>query len=360
MKSTKGLLWRVSGAVVVGIVLLLAIGVGAIRMLTEVDPWPVFEAMDLGWLLAAVLGFVFGNILVGHRFLAMLSEDTPAHREPWRVGSLFFGASVFSLVLPGPVGELAACAALKKRYGIVFSRGLATAVHARLVGLASAALMAIAVLPFVEVSSNLGEVLRVGAAMVCVAGLGVGVLTAMPSWMQWVSTTVERSPLARVLGSAMILIRALSETGRAPLRTWLKVLAWSVVIQGVQSSRSPWWAWPWVSSPRSPVCFWLRERVASAFWSVSSCPAGSVRTRSLSSRASLAPVAWPSRAQACSLWAFESFTSWDSEVQGSCSPSGPRCSPRARSWRTSSRRRGGHESMRARHLGRRCLYIRYR
>ena len=234
MKSTKGLLWRVSGAVVVGIVLLLAIGVGAIRMLTEVDPWPVFEAMDLGWLLAAVLGFVFGNILVGHRFLAMLSEDTPAHREPWRVGSLFFGASVFSLVLPGPVGELAACAALKKRYGIVFSRGLATAVHARLVGLASAALMAIAVLPFVEVSSNLGEVLRVGAAMVCVAGLGVGVLTAMPSWMQWVSTTVERSPLARVLGSAMILIRALSETGRAPLRTWLKVLAWSVVIQGVQ------------------------------------------------------------------------------------------------------------------------------
>ena len=152
MKSTKGLLWRVSGAVVVGIILLLAIGVGAIRMVTEVDPWPVFEAMDLGWLLAAVLGFVFGNILVGHRFLAMLSEDTPAHREPWRVGSLFFGASVFSLVLPGPVGELAACAALKKRYGIVFSRGLATAVHARLVGLASAALMAIAVLPFDNLS----------------------------------------------------------------------------------------------------------------------------------------------------------------------------------------------------------------
>ena len=165
MKSTKGLLWRVSGAVVVGIILLLAIGVGAIRMVTEVDPWPVFEAMDLGWFLAAVLGFVFGNILVGHRLLAMLPEDTPAHREPRRVGSLFFG-SVFSLVLPGPVGELAACAALKKRHGIVFSRGLATAVHARLVGLASAALMAIAVLPFVEVSSNLGEVLRVGAAMV--------------------------------------------------------------------------------------------------------------------------------------------------------------------------------------------------
>ena len=100
MKSTKGLLWRVSGAVVVGIVLLLAIGVGAIRMLTEVDPWPVFEAMDLGWLLAAVLGFVFGNILVGHRFLAMLSEDTPAHREPWRVGSLFFSTLPPSAAFP--------------------------------------------------------------------------------------------------------------------------------------------------------------------------------------------------------------------------------------------------------------------
>ena len=234
MKETKGLLWRVSGAVVVGIVLLLAVGVGAIRMVTEVDPWPVLQAMNVGWLIAAVLCFVLGNILVGHRFLAMLSEDTPAHREPWRVGSLFFGASVFSLMLPGPVGELAACAAIKKRYGIVFSRGLATAVHARLVGLASAAMMAISVLPFVEVSSSLGEVLRVGAAMVCVAGLGVGLLTIMPKWMQWVSNAVERSPLARFLGSAMILIRALSETGRAPLKTWLKVFAWSVVIQGVQ------------------------------------------------------------------------------------------------------------------------------
>ena len=124
MKETKGLLWRLSGTVVVGIILLLAIGVGSIRMVTEVDPWPVIQSMNVAWLVAAVMGFVFGNVLVGHRFLAMLSEDTPAHREPWRVGSLFFGASVFSLMLPGPVGELAACAAIKKRYGIAFSRGL--------------------------------------------------------------------------------------------------------------------------------------------------------------------------------------------------------------------------------------------
>ena len=76
--------------------------------------------------------------------------------------------------------------------------------------------MAISVLPFVEVSSSLGEVLRVGAAMVCVAGLGIGLLTVMPRWMQWVANAVERSPLARFLGSAMIMIRALSETGRPP------------------------------------------------------------------------------------------------------------------------------------------------
>jgi len=234
MMPPKRLLWRVGGAMVVGIVLVVAIGVGAIRMVTEVDPWPVLREMSLAWLLAAVLAFVLGNVLVGHRFLAMLHEDTPAHREPWRVGSLFFGASVFSLILPGPVGELAACAALKKRYGIGFSHGLATAVHARLVGLASAALMALSVLPFVEVSSGLGEVLLVGAAMICAAGLGVGLLTVMPGWLQWVSATVERSPLSRVLGSAMVLIRALADVGRSPLRTWLKVFAWSVLIQGVQ------------------------------------------------------------------------------------------------------------------------------
>ena len=127
----------------VGIILLLAIGVGAIRMVTEVDPWPVFEAMDLGW-----PGGGPGLRLRQHTGRPSIPGHalgaTPAHREPWRVGSLFFGASVFSLVLPGPVGE-GLRAALKKRYGIVFSRGLA-AVHARLVGLASAALM-VAVLP---------------------------------------------------------------------------------------------------------------------------------------------------------------------------------------------------------------------
>ena len=358
MKSTKGLLWRVSGAVVVGIILLLAIGVGAIRMVTEVDPWPVFEAMDLGWLLAAVLGFVFGNILVGHRFLAMLSEDTPAHREPWRVGSLFFGASVFSLVLPGPVGELAACAALKKRYGIVFSRGLATAVHARLVGLASAALMAIAVLPFVEVSSNLGEVLRVGAAMVCVAGLGVGVLTAMPSWMQWVSTTVERSPLARVLGSAMILIRALSETGRAPCgrgsRCWRGVSSF----KEYSSSRSPWWAWPWVWCPPCPVCCWLRERAASASWSGSSCPAGSVHEVAVIS--SFAGPGGLTLASAGVLAVGIRIV----HLLGLGSADHVRLLGQgAHRGRGHGGRRagaGGHESTHARHLGRRCLYIRYR
>ena len=236
MTSTKRLFWRLGVAVIVGTVLALAVGVGAIRMFTEVDPWPVLRQMSWAWFAGAIGAFVMGNVLVGPRFLAMLPGDTSAHREPWRVGSLFFGASVFSLMLPGPVGELAAVAALKKRHGIAFSTGLAAALHARLVGLSSAAVMALLTLPFVEVSSALGEVLLTGAAMVCAVGLGIGLLSAMPAWMRWLSDALQRGRAGRLLGSAQVMVRALGDVGRASALTWLRVFGWSVVIQGVQLS----------------------------------------------------------------------------------------------------------------------------
>ena len=87
LTTARPILFRVAVAAVVGIVLAVAIGVGAIRMLTNVDPWPVLSAVNVPLLALAVASFILGNLFVGHRFLAMHPERTDASDRPWEVGS---------------------------------------------------------------------------------------------------------------------------------------------------------------------------------------------------------------------------------------------------------------------------------
>jgi len=237
--SPRRVLFAVAGATGLGVLIALAVGVGTIRLLTEVDPWPVLRQVNPLMLLAAVAFFVFGNTLVGHRFLALLPEQGGSKPNSWAVGSIFFGTSVFSLMLPGPVGEVAAVAALDKRYGIKSSIGLATAVHARFVGLAAAATIALAVLPFVVVESAFGQVLLWGAVLLCVGGAGLGVVSANPAWLQRLGAVLtgpaDATGLrARLLSSIRIFAVALASVSQASFSTWLKVFGWSLVIQSVQ------------------------------------------------------------------------------------------------------------------------------
>jgi len=223
----------------VGLLLAVAIGVGAIRLLTQVDPWPILKSVDVPLLLGAVGLFIFGNLLVGHRFLSMHPERSEASDKPWEVGSLIFASSTFSLLLPGPVGEFAAVAAMKKRYGLDPAVALATSVHSRLVGLAAAAMVALIALPFVSIETELGEILRVGALMLVFVGLTLGLLSSNPRWVRSFGDLLLRGAksgglLGRILSGVAVFSEALARVGRAPFSTWLKVLGWSLLIQGVQ------------------------------------------------------------------------------------------------------------------------------
>jgi len=220
-------------------VLAVAVGVGAIRLLTQVDPWPILKGIDLPLLLGAVALFIFGNLLVGHRFLSMHPERSEASEKPWEVGSLIFASSTFSLLLPGPVGEFAAVAAMKKRYGLDPAVALATSVHSRLVGLAAAAIVALMALPFVSIETELGEILMLGAFMLIFVGLALGLLSSNPKWVRSLGDLLLRGAnsgglFGRILSGVAVFSEALARVGRAPFRTWLKVLGWSLLIQGVQ------------------------------------------------------------------------------------------------------------------------------
>lgn len=237
--SRRRVLVHVAGATTVGICAAIAVGVGAIRMFTEVDPWPVLAGIRPLWLAAAVGVFVFGNLLVGHRFVAMLPRSEPLQMGGFEVGSLFFASSVFSLLLPGPVGEVAAVAALKKRYGIALSVGFATTVHARFVGLAAAAVIGALALPFVEVEGSVGGVLLAGAVLLMLGGMVLGVLSMQPKGLVHlgeclVAWSDRPGLIGRVFGSVRLFARSLAQVGKADGRTWARVFGWSLVIQLVQ------------------------------------------------------------------------------------------------------------------------------
>ena len=238
-KTARPVLVRVAVVAAVGLLLAIAIGVGAIRMLTNVDPWPLLSSVDVPLLGLALAFFILGNLFVGHRFLAMHPERTDASEKPWEVGSLIFASSTFSLVLPGPVGEFAAVAAMKKRYGLEPAMALATAVHARLVGLAAAALVALVALPFVSVQTELGQILRMGALLLVCVGLGLGLMSSNPDWVRRFGVFLLRGAerggiIGRALSGVAVFSLALARVGQAPLKAGMKVLAWSLLIQGLQ------------------------------------------------------------------------------------------------------------------------------
>jgi len=236
--SRSVILVRVLVATTVGLVVVMGMAFGMIRVLTDIDPWLVMKNTDPILLAVAVLLFVFGNLLVGHRFVALFPWGVRPRPNRWAVGSLFFAGSVFSLLLPGPVGELAAVGALKKRHGTAVATALATAIHSRFVGLAAAATLAAMALPVVSVDGVVGEVLKWSAVVLVGGGLGIGVISSNPVWLQTVGRSVismgERPGLmGKALRSVRLFAVALTEVSEAPMRTWLAVFGWSVVIQSV-------------------------------------------------------------------------------------------------------------------------------
>ena len=183
--------------------------------------------------------FVFGNLFVGHRFVSLFPWEGRSLPNRWSVGSIFFAGSVFSLLLPGPVGELAAVAALKKRFQTDMAVGLATAVHARFVGLAAAATIAAIALPMFSVTGVVGEVLQWAAVLLVLGGIGLGVLSSNPAWLQALGerlTQSEQGPglWGRLMASVQHFARALTRVADASFGTWLKVFGWSLWIQFIQ------------------------------------------------------------------------------------------------------------------------------
>ena len=69
-------------------------------------------------------------------------------------------------------------------------------------------------------------------------GLGLGLLSSKPGWVRWFGDLLLRGAerggiLGRALSGVAVFSSALARVGQAPGKAWIKVLAWSVLIQSI-------------------------------------------------------------------------------------------------------------------------------
>jgi uncharacterized membrane protein YbhN (UPF0104 family) len=233
------------GMTLVGLFVVVGVAFGGLRIFTDVDPASFFQRVELPWLAMAVGLFVFGNLLVGHRFMALYPSDRSDVPGPFQIGAIFFSGNVFTLLLPGPVGELAAIAVLKKRFHMPMNESFVVSVHTRFVGLFSAAVVAALALPFVRPEGVLGQVLLVAGIVMIIGGVSFGLLAAQPVWLrrfgQWMLSLMSpdsTGPLGWFLKRSgpnlRLFVESLTRVWNVSFSRWIQVVIWSLVIQSIQ------------------------------------------------------------------------------------------------------------------------------
>jgi hypothetical protein len=208
----------------------------------------------LGPLAASFLLLFGGLVFMGLRWRALM----PRPERVGRAGMVGICASgqLLNMALPGPVGELVAAALVQRRYGVETPVALAASIHARFVGVTSAAVITLLIwlaapMPVPESARPFmwGAVVMVGFW-----GGSLGVLAAWPGLMlrpagwlrRWLQPRARHRPvrwLDAFLEQAVRFGEALSTMGRHLGRPHMVAAGWNLL--GVLSVSGGAWLASW-------------------------------------------------------------------------------------------------------------------
>ncbi len=213
-------------------------------------------------------GFVLlfgGLVFMGLRWRALM----PRPLEVGRLGIVGICASgqLLNMALPGPVGELIAAGLVQRRYGVEAPVALASSIHARFVGVTSAAIITLSV--WLVAPMPVPEAARpfVWGAVIMVAlwGVALGVVAVRPDLLlaparglqARLASRRERRWVALVdrgVGLAVRFGDALSTMGREMGKPHLVAAGWNLL--GVLSITAGAWTASWaLGHPGNPAGF---------------------------------------------------------------------------------------------------------
>jgi uncharacterized membrane protein YbhN (UPF0104 family) len=188
-------------------------------------------------LVAALCMMVLAFFCMGLRWRALMPADTPA--RPLGLMAIVCSGLLLNFAVPGPVGELAAAWFAHRRYRLRLATALASGIAARLLGLASAAALALLawLVADLPVSAAWGRLVAVTAVSMGVGGAALLAMAARPRWWRGALGRLLRAlarpgrvgellgRLDRAVGS---LADALAETATRGPRAYARALGWSL------------------------------------------------------------------------------------------------------------------------------------
>ena len=202
----------------------------------------LFDRIALGPLLGAVGLWLLASLLAGPRFARLLPpDDRRLAPSGLHLGTWMVAVHALNLALPGPAGDVAFAAAVSRTGGAPLATVVAAVSVSRVVGLATTAVLGLAVLPWLPVDSGLAAVVAGGTAVAALGGAALGLLGVRPRVLRGVANaTVGRLAGAKRGGAVaggihrgvLGLADGLSKVGTGRTPALVEAMGWSLAIQG--------------------------------------------------------------------------------------------------------------------------------
>lgn len=265
-------IWRAFLSAGLGLVVVAVVAWLVARAMDE-DLGAVLARAHPGWLVVAWIAMTNAYVTVSGRWRALMP---PEHRPSLGgLTAIQCSGLLLNYAVPGPVGELGAAWLAQRRYGVPLPDGLATALTGRVIGLVSAAVLALVVWAAFDLPISQDLQAPVGAvAVVMGVGGAAGVWVALRPAL---AGRLVHAVLGRVTGPGLLgraaaamdriatsLVDALGAVARRGWLAWTTAIAWSLFAHASVALGIGLAAWSLGAEPSAPGVLFTYTAVTAA------------------------------------------------------------------------------------------------